>query len=90
MTDEIINLKDVDGTLDNWNVHRFSDGSVLVYGYIKGDKKGRFEDGDYIHTSYCLDDCVFEEGSIIKTRNSTYLLGSPRNLSQSDKFKHCV
>lgn len=62
-----------DAVLEDWNPLRPGDSTVII-GKIKGDEKGRYEDGEFIRTSAVIDGS-FEEGNIIKTRNSTYLLG---------------
>ncbi|USN14127.1 hypothetical protein PAPPERLAPAPP_04530 [Brevundimonas phage vB_BpoS-Papperlapapp] len=43
----------------------------IGWGYIYGDRKGRFEDGAYIHTSYFTAEPV---DGVYKTLNSTYRL----------------
>lgn len=55
-----------DGKLENW----IQVGAV-IHGQIFNDRKLRFEDGEYIRTSYILeikDGCAY-------TRNSVYELG---------------
>ena len=63
------------GVIENW-VPYFG---VAIEGLIYGDTKGRFYDGQLIHTSYVLlkaeDFLKLKEGDIIETRNSTYKLG---------------
>lgn len=39
-------------------------------GYIFGDTRGKFTDGEYVRTSTVLE--INTEGTEIKTRNSTY------------------
>ncbi|AIK68461.1 hypothetical protein P10VF_248 [Rhizobium phage vB_RleM_P10VF] len=58
-----------DAILDNW-VEMMS----RVNGAIRNDKKGRFDTGERVTTSTVLEGKM-EEWEIIKTRNSTYLLG---------------
>ncbi|QGZ14208.1 hypothetical protein PP940_gp168 [Rhizobium phage RL2RES] len=58
-----------DAILDNW-----IDMIGRVNGAIRNDKKGRFTNGDRVTTSTVLEGKT-EEWEIIKTRNSTYLLG---------------
>lgn len=62
------------GQLEEW---QFSGG--VVWGKIYGDRKNRFPDGSYIHTSLVLECSTrqMKEGSIIETRNSIYRLGKP-------------
>ncbi|QNH71475.1 hypothetical protein PP938_gp022 [Rhizobium phage AF3] len=58
-----------DAILDNW-VEMMS----RVNGAIRNDKKSRFDTGERVTTSTVLEGKM-EEWEIIKTRNSTYLLG---------------
>lgn len=55
----------------------FDDYNHVFWGIVIGDIKGRFVDGAYIHTSSCHNPDA-QEGDVIKTRNSTYLLGKPK------------
>ena len=51
-------------------------GTHLLVGIVTNDRKNRFADGRCIHTSAIvspLEEIV--EGSIVKTRNTHYLLG---------------
>ncbi len=68
--------------LERWS-GSFSDttGTGVLYGDVYDDVRKRFADGTAIHTSLITDisgQC-FEEGSIIKTTYSTYLLGKKRS-----------
>ena len=48
----------------------------IIWGLILEDKKGRFRDKTYIHTSTILSNIkIIKEGDIITTKNSKYLLG---------------
>ncbi|QNH71893.1 hypothetical protein P9VFCI_042 [Rhizobium phage P9VFCI] len=58
-----------DAILDNW-----VDMLSCINGAIRNDKKGRFENGVRVTTSAVIEGKM-EEWEIIKTRNSTYLLG---------------
>ena len=50
----------------------------VIHGNIFGDASGRFDDGTSVITSAVLSrDEDVREGCLIKTRNSTYLLGKP-------------
>lgn len=62
-----------DAVLEDWTPLRSGDFTVLR-GVIKGDDKDRFKDGQPIRTSAVLNGS-FNEGNIIKTRNTLYLLG---------------
>lgn len=64
---------EVTGRLENW---RWSPLEHVYWGNIYDDIRGRFFDGQYIHTSYVI--CA--EGDIAHTLNSTYKLGKPENL----------
>lgn len=58
----------VDAVLQGWvRIHNHYAGAVYL------DRKGRFEDGYHIHTTTCVQGP--DENGIIKTSNSTYLLG---------------
>lgn len=63
-------------TLNNWFVRQCSKKEMMFYGDIEGDTQGRWGDGTPIHTSG-VKNCKPEQGDIITTRNSTYLLGEP-------------
>lgn len=64
----------VDGVLENWIAYPF--GGSRINGKIYGDSKGRFNDGDVVTTSSVVEGDI-KEGSIVKTRNSSYRLGKP-------------
>ena len=67
-----------DGQLEDWFLQQ-----GMVYGRIFADRKCRFPDGFFLHTSEVLEasDKPLKEGSIIETRNSVYLLGKPHKLA---------
>lgn len=69
-------MEDVTASLDGWH---FVNGAL--YGFVIGDKKGRFVDGAFIHTSSLADGAVLEEGSVVRTRNSTYRLLAPLKIA---------
>lgn len=61
------------GRLENW----YRDPMFNVFwGNLFDDVHRRWRDGQLIHTSYCVDPDA-EEGDVIKTLNSSYLLGKP-------------
>jgi len=62
-----------DAILEDWTPLRIGDYTVLR-GAIKGDEKSRFTDGEFIRTSTVLDGSL-NEGNVVKTRNTLYLLG---------------
>ena len=67
-----------DAVLQDWIIlplHAYP-GTHLLVGIVTNDRKNRFADGRCIHTSAIvspLEEIV--EGSIVKTRNTHYLLG---------------
>jgi len=72
------------GKLDNWYKCTAIEGKLFLYGNVSADVRERFVDGTFIHTSFITDkDQTFEEGSIVKTTYSTYLLGKERSLAKS-------
>lgn len=79
-------MSEVTGTLNSWLKEQVGD-ITIIWGYIYGDTKGRFYDGQYIHTSFLkmpaeeVDN--LKEGDILLTNNSTYKLGYPLGGSAS-------
>lgn len=72
---------EITGRLEGWYYDYLNN---VVWGYIYDDTRGRFVDGQRIHTSDIpstrrndKDVSQFVEGSVISTRNSRYLLGKP-------------
>lgn len=64
------------GRLEDWSV----DGvNSIIWGKIYDDVHKRWYEGKQIHTSYIenVRDMELKEGDIVKTLNSTYLLGKP-------------
>ena len=63
-----------DGQLEDWFLQQ-----GMVYGRIFADRKCRFPDGFFLHTSEVLEAShkPLKEGAIIETCNSVYLLGKP-------------
>jgi hypothetical protein len=64
-------LSEVTGRLENW---WYDATNHVFWGYLYDDVKDRWRDGVHIHTSMCHAPDA-KEGDVIKTRNSTYLLG---------------
>ena len=64
----------VTGVLENWAVDQSTSKEFVIWGHIYGDTNGRFKDGTMVHTSG-IKNRKCEEGDVVKTRNSTYLLG---------------
>lgn len=65
----------ITATLENWRAYSFSEDITQVVGDIHGDTEQRWPDGTVIRTSKVVSG-EFKEGEIIKTLNSTYLLGN--------------
>lgn len=64
------------GTLVDWFID--PNGLDIVWGWIEGDARGRFEDSTRIHTSSIPNFRTdYVEGDVIETLNSVYLLGKP-------------
>lgn len=75
--------EEVTGRLENWYLH----GYVLLVGDIYDDIRGRFEDGQSIHTSAIKDNGDnIKEGDVVQTRNSRYLLGNRWCPSMGDNY----
>jgi hypothetical protein len=66
-------LSKVTGRLENW---WFDELNHVYWGNLYDDVRKRWADATFIHTSMCHFPNA-KEGDIIKTRNSTYLLGKP-------------
>ena len=66
----------ITGRLEDWVIDPVFD---IVWGHCYDDSKGRFRDGTYIHTSSVPDlrKKALQKGDLVKTLNSTYLLGDP-------------
>lgn len=62
----------VTARLENWRIEKTRYGQIY-WGNVYGDAKGRFYDGQHIHTSLV----VKREGQVIYTLNSVYQLGRP-------------
>lgn len=69
----------ITGTLHNWYLGKNYGEEYILWGDIRGDIHGRFPDGSWIHTSGIKHSDFpvesLKEGDVVKTRNSTYLLG---------------
>lgn len=65
--------------LDNWVYDHFH---KVFWGNVIDDKRDRFINGTWIHTSHCLEHEA-KEGDIVHTLNSSYLLGTPQKPSKS-------
>ncbi|QIG68142.1 hypothetical protein EVB55_207 [Rhizobium phage RHph_Y68] len=68
-----------DARLESWYVLPMNSG---ICGKIQDDKKRRFQDGDVVYTTRVVEGNV-EAYKVIRTRNSTYLLGKPYDPSNS-------
>lgn len=56
------------GTLKYAFLVETSDGKLVAVGNIFGDRKGRFDDGEFMKTSYIIS----ENNNVIHTKNSSY------------------
>lgn len=67
------------GILENWYIQKYPrfDGYIIL-GNIYGDTKGRFYEGQFIHTSLIDNKVKPKKGKIVPTLNSKYKLGMPR------------
>jgi len=63
--------------IENWLVMDFGLGGKRVVGHVYDDTKGRFEDGELIHTSEIQ--CINEDETEVNTLYSTYKLGRKKN-----------
>ena len=72
-------IPESNGTLENW----YKRGEVYC-GQIYGDTKGRFQDGEMIHTSRV----VSRDDYTIRTLNSIYTLGDPHIGSYTTEDGH--
>ncbi len=67
---------DITGRLENWKVQ---EAGRLVWGNLYDDVRGRWKQGQRIHTSSLpgtFDMSKLKEGQVITTLNSVYLLGT--------------
>lgn len=85
MDEELVESK-VTGILENWFVQRYASlGEYVIWGEIHFDEKGRFFDNTMIHTSgiseFDYNPKILKKGDIVRTRNSVYVLGEPKELS---------
>jgi hypothetical protein len=73
---ELIEHKPCTGRLENWSLHHCLS---ILWGHLYDDVRCRWRHGEHIHTSHIegLRDMDLQEGMVITTRNSTYLLGKP-------------
>lgn len=67
----------VTGRLENWFLERGTDKEFIIWGEVFEDVNRRFPQGKFIHTSG-IKHRRCSEGDIVETRNSTYLLGKPK------------
>jgi len=65
-------MEEFDARLEQWWYDGVHD---VIWGQIVGDKKGRWRDYTFIHTSSIKPTGPLVEGAIVSTRNSKYLLG---------------
>lgn len=69
-------MEEITGTLDQWYYEHMMEGTNIyrIWGHVYGDSKGRFFDGDLMHTSGVIGN-HWKEGDIVTTVYSKYLLG---------------
>lgn len=70
-------MPEVTGRLESW----YWDNTYnIVWGYLFDDVRGRWRDGEHIHTSNITShkQDTTKEGDVVTTLNSTYLLGKQR------------
>ena len=75
-------MNNVTATIENWRLYSYSKKDKVIFGNIYNDTNKRWEDGTPIRTSKIVSG-KFEEGEIITTSNSTYLLGKKLEISTS-------
>lgn len=73
-----------DAILDDWFVCS-NDRISVVVGKVSQDAKKRFPDGNVIHTSPIRNGETLEEGRIVRTINTAYLLRAPKDPSEIDE-----
>lgn len=70
-----------DAVLDQWFLIRVAvedDVVLFACGTVWKDRTGRFADGKTIRTSPIVGEAdTLNQGSLVRTMNSTYLLGAP-------------
>jgi hypothetical protein len=70
-------MLEFDAELEGWI---YDPKHKCIWGYVYRDTKGRFVDGTWIHTSSIPNPNPnnYEEGVVVQTRNTRYLLGEPK------------
>lgn len=77
--------QEYNAVLSEWRVGvSVGTGKRVLYGTISGDDGQRFKDGDNIRTSNVESGCVLNEGTIVQTRNTRYLLGKRAGIEFDD------
>jgi hypothetical protein len=72
---------EITGRIENWSIDSdFVDGYTVVRGHVHDDVRGRWREGQYVRSSALVGDCFdhLKEGDIVRTLNSKYLLGKPK------------
>lgn len=81
-------MSKITGRLEGWYLSDCLDEGYYLNGFIHEDSKGRWPDGTFIHTStFPRREC--EEGDVIMTRYSSYLLGKPMGRIIADSLSQC-
>jgi len=68
----------VTGRLENWLVQQVTKKEFVIWGNCHNDVHERWDEGEWIHTSGIKNRKPVKSGDVVKTRNSTYLLGKKR------------
>jgi hypothetical protein len=73
---KLIEHKPCTGRLEGWYTDR---SYSVLWGHIYDDIHERWPNGESIHTSHIegVRDMDLQEGMVVQTKNSTYLLGKP-------------
>lgn len=66
-------MTEITATLKNATRQKWFGGKDVLIGDVHGDSKGRFEDGERIHTSVIVRELP---GDVFVTKNSTYKVDS--------------
>jgi hypothetical protein len=67
-------MNEITSRLENWIREQVTNKEFILWGNVFDDMQSRWPDNTIIHTSGIYN-CKLHEGSVVRTRNSTYLLG---------------
>jgi len=76
-------VKKLDGRLEQWYTEEAHGGHV-IWGYLHNDPNRRFMEGAFVYTSLVFDQ-IIEEGVVVQTTNSRYLMGKQREVISEDE-----